>query len=87
MYADYAKISQEFDSGKRSHNEDSCSSWSNQELAFKSFEEAREQYFAAHDNLGVALNDMFPSLRKETKGCVTKAIRLIRNQLNSSPNY
>jgi len=86
-YARNAKVVQQFNAGTRKHIEDSCSSLSNITIANSVCETSRVEYFASHANLGLALNDMFPSLRQETKGCVTKAIRLIRAQLNNSPNY
>jgi len=80
-YTKAAHQAKKFDTGERIHDKNSCSAWSNQKMAFEAFEESREAYFAIHGNLGVALNDLFPSLRKETKGCVTKAIHVVRNQM------
>lgn len=80
-YVEASKHAVKFDTGEIAHDENSCSVWSNEKMADKHRDSLQDEYFAIHLNLGVALNDMFPSVRKEAKGCVTKAIHIVRNQM------
>tara|TARA_R110002012_G_scaffold300485_1_gene500286 strand:+ start:110 stop:448 length:339 start_codon:yes stop_codon:yes gene_type:complete len=82
-YSCSAELAKKFDTGEFTHNEDSCSVLSNQKMAFRDFEETRDQYFVLHWNLGEALHKMLPSLRKETKGDITKAVRIVRASMEA----